>query len=103
MVATIQDLTPCSTYSLQIGAGPFVYREGGGASSYSDGVQEELLSKAINKIWASEENAFKAFAITAPVSIKSISGSQWLQQPRLNISSDCSSHSLSGGKNMKFI
>ena len=68
MAATVEGLNPCTDYSLQIGAGPFLYREDGGASSYSDGDQEELLSKAINKIWASEKNAFKAFAITAPVS-----------------------------------
>ena len=69
MVATVQGLTPCSNYSLQIGAGPFLYREDGGlSSSYSQPGREESLTTAINKIWASEENAFKAFAITAPVS-----------------------------------
>ena len=69
MEATIEGLTPCSNYSLEIGAGPFVYREDGGVSSHSEPGQEELLSKAINQVWASQENAFKAFAITAPVSI----------------------------------
>ena len=68
MEATIEGLTPCSNYSLEIGAGPFVYREDGGVSSHSEPGQEELL-RAINQVWASQENAFKAFAITAPVSI----------------------------------
>ena len=70
MEARIEHLTPCSNYSLEIGAGPFVYREDAGTSrtSLSAGVEEELLSGAINKVWASQENAFKAFAVTAPVS-----------------------------------
>ena len=70
MEARIDNLTPCSNYSLEIGAGPFVYREDAGTSStsLSAGVEEELLSGAINKVWASQENAFKAFAVTAPVS-----------------------------------
>ena len=87
MEARIDNLTPCSNYSLEIGAGPFVYREDAGTSrtSLSAGVEEELLSGAINKIWASEENAFTAFAITAPVSkIKSISGNHRHHSPPAN-------------------
>ena len=86
MAATVEGLTPCTDYSLQIGAGPFLYREDAGlSSSYSDPGQEELLSGAINKIWASEENAFTAFAITAPVSkIKSISGNHLDHSPPAN-------------------
>ena len=81
MAATVEGLTPCTDYSLQIGAGPFLYREDAGlSSSYSDPGQEELLSGAINKIWASEENAFTAFAITAPVS----NINQWNLSPPAN-------------------
>ena len=68
MEARIENLTPCSNYSLEIGAGPFVYRDAT-RTSFSAGDQEESLSQAINQVWASQENAFKAFAITAPVSM----------------------------------
>ena len=85
MVATVPGLSPCSNYSLQVGAGPFVYREDGGlSSSYSQPGREESLTTAINKIWASEENAFKAFAITAPVSIRSVSGTHSAVAPTAN-------------------
>ena len=95
MLATIQDLTPCSNYSLQIAAGPFLYREEAGTSttmSFSGGDEEESLSEAINKVWASEENSFTAFASTAPVSmIRSMDSTGHRNQPlnRSDFSTKC--------------
>ena len=71
-MATIDSLTPCQNYSLEVGAGPYLYREHQGLpsslASYSDKDKEDLLTSTINKVWASQEDAFKSFASTAPVS-----------------------------------
>ena len=66
-------LTPCTNYSIEIGAGPYIYRQMD-PNNYSiyadeDQNQENNLLETINTIWSSQENSFQSFASTIPVSI----------------------------------
>ena len=66
-------LTPCTNYSIEIGAGPYNYRQKD-PNNYSiyadeDQNQENNLLETINTIWSSQENSLKSFASTIPVSI----------------------------------
>ena len=72
-MSTIDGLTPCTNYSIEIGAGPYIYRQmdPNNYSIYTDDNenQENNLLETINTIWSSQENSFKSFASTIPVSI----------------------------------
>ena len=72
-MSTMDGLTPCTNYSIEIGAGPYIYRQKD-PNNYSiyadeDQNQENNLLETINTIWSSQENSFKSFASTIPVSI----------------------------------
>ena len=72
-MSTMDGLTPCTNYSIEIGAGPYIYRQMD-PNNYSiyadeDQNQENNLLETINTIWSSQENSFKSFASTIPVSI----------------------------------
>ena len=82
MRATLQHLTPCTLYSIQVGAGPFVFRDQE-RTVYSQREEEEALARTISQLWTSEEGTFTAQARTQPVSIV------WM---RLNVCGDNSKH-----------
>eukprot|EP00092_Neocalanus_flemingeri_P029036 GFUD01031522.1.p1 GENE.GFUD01031522.1~~GFUD01031522.1.p1 ORF type:complete len:2660 (+),score=730.01 GFUD01031522.1:322-8301(+) len=64
---TIENLTTCTQYSLEIGAGPYIYRQQTGTTAeYDAGEEETLLEETISKLWTAEQGAFKAFASTSP-------------------------------------
>ena len=73
LVSTIDGLASCTNYSIEIGAGPYIYRhkDPNNYSIYADEDQnqEDNLLETINTIWSSQENSFKSFASTVPVSI----------------------------------
>ena len=54
MVTTIEDLTTCTQYSLEIGAGPVT----------RDNEEDETIQEN----WRFGEDSFKTFATTSPVS-----------------------------------
>ena len=62
MVTTIEDLTTCTQYSLEIGAGP-VTRE-----QLPDGTGDNGEDKTRQDNWRFGEDSFKTFATTSPVS-----------------------------------
>ena len=71
--STVSGLSACTKYSIELGAGPYVYRPHNNSSkldkmSYQDEENESVLLATINKIWSSEGDSFRAFASTLPVS-----------------------------------
>ena len=74
MSLTVTGLSSCTKYRIELGAGPYVYRPNDDSSlfdkmNYQDEENESVLLATINKIWSSQENSFRAFASTLPVSI----------------------------------
>ena len=72
-MSTIGGLSPCTKYSIEVGAGPYIYRQHSQQTSHSklsleDQDNEDVLLETINKIWSSQEHSFRAFASTIPVS-----------------------------------
>ena len=63
MRATLQHLTPCTLYTIQVGAGPFVFRDQE-RTAYSQREEEEALARTISQLWTSEEGTFTAQART---------------------------------------
>ena len=81
-MSTIDGLASCTNYSIEIGAGPYIYRQKD-PNNYSiyadeDQNQENNLLETINTIWSSQENSFKSFASTIPVSFLGIINSLYL-------------------------
>ena len=68
LVTTFHELSSCTKYRLELGAGPYIYRSNESSMSYDDQENEDFLLGTINKIWASQENSFRAFTSTLPVS-----------------------------------
>ena len=69
MITTIDNLTTCTQYSVEIGAGPYIYRqEQDTTEEYDNEEEEKLLEEIMNKVWTLEDGAFRAFASTSPVS-----------------------------------
>ena len=72
-MSTIDGLSPCTKYSIEVGAGPYIYRQHPEQASQSkigfeDQENEDHLLDTINKIWSSQNHSFRAFASTIPVS-----------------------------------
>ena len=71
MLSTVHGLNHCTNYSIEIGAGPYIYRQNEKVhtmASFEDTEAEVSLLKVINKIWSSQESSFKSFGSTIPVS-----------------------------------
>ena len=66
MLVTLLNLAPCNTYSIQVGAGPFLYREDENTEYQAE--EEEDLASTITQLWTTEEGRFTARASTQPVS-----------------------------------
>ena len=74
MLSTVLGLEQCTNYSIEIGAGPYIYRqdEVQNIASFQVTEAEVSLLKIINNIWSSQESSFKSFGSTIPVSLKFI-------------------------------
>ena len=66
IVTTIEDLTTCTQYSMEIGAEPVTWEQ----LPEDTGDNEEDETRQEN--WIFEEDSFKTFASTSPVSKKGI-------------------------------
>ena len=68
MITTITNLTTCTQYRVEIGAGPNIYKQLQDTTIEYDKEDDKLLEEIINKVWTLDETAFRAFASTSPVS-----------------------------------
>ena len=62
MVTVVEDLLPCTQYSLVIGAGPVT------AAQKGDEDTDKEKDETIEETWIFEKEAFKTFASTSSVS-----------------------------------
>ena len=72
MLSTVHGLDQCTNYSIEMGAGPYIYRQNKKVqtlASFDEKEDEDSLLTTINKIWSSQKNSFKAFGSTIPVSL----------------------------------
>ena len=71
MVSTVYGLDQCTNYSIEIGAGPYIYRQREqkySMATFNDKEAEDSLLATINNIWSSQKYSFKSFGSTIPVS-----------------------------------
>ena len=75
LVSTIDGMSPCTKYTIEVGAGPYIYRKSGEGMQLHEDLnldeqeEEDNLLETINKIWSSQQGAFRSFATTMPVSV----------------------------------
>ena len=70
IMTEITSLNPCTQYTVEIAAGPHVHGEQQDVSAEYNNNEEEkkLLEETMNKLWTSDDTAFRAYASTSPVS-----------------------------------
>ena len=74
-MSTIDGMSPCTNYTIVVGAGPYIFRQKSETDhpnhqslDFDDQEEENQLLEIINKIWSSGQNALRLFAFTLPVS-----------------------------------